>query len=302
MVKAGGIDLGGTKIEAQKFDADWNVVEKQRIDTPRNYLDLVIAISAQVSWLKGSDADLPVGIAAAGLANPTTGNWIAANLASDGKPFQLDVANSTGADLVWLNDCRAFTLAEAAFGTDGSSGTMVGLVMGTGIAGGVAIDGKLINNAEGQAGEFGHIPISGDILTRNGLPAIQCGCGRVGCYETYGSGPGLERLAKKLIGRDLSTREIVSGLDDPSRLLVWNTWCDVNAALILTILTVVDPQTIVLGGGISQIEGLIGALEKALKKVAWDGLALPEIRLSTHGETAAALGAAYAAHTGKKDV
>lgn len=297
-MKAGGIDLGGTKIEAQAFDQHWNVADKRRIATPAAYDDLVAAMAEQVSWLRQNNPDLPVGVAAAGLANPETGTWIAANLAADGNPFVADVAKAISADLTWLNDCRAFTQAEAIFGSADPAGTLVGLVLGTGIAGGVAIDGVLVNGGEGQSGEFGHMPVSGHVLARYGLPILECGCGRAGCYETYGSGPGMERLARHLAGRDMTTRGIARKRKDADVSIVWEAWCDVNAALLLTIVAAVDPQRIVLGGGISRIPDLTDDLEAALKKEAWQALPLPSIQLSPRGETAAALGAAYSAWHG----
>jgi predicted NBD/HSP70 family sugar kinase len=295
MIKAGGIDLGGTKIEAQMFDADWNVAQKRRTKTPKTYPELVNALVDQVHWLRHENAELPVGIAAAGFANQKTGDWVAANLAADGKPFVRDVEQATKGKLTWLNDCRAFTQAEATFGAGRSDGTMVGLVLGTGVAGGVAIDGDLINGGAGQSGEFGHMPISGAILSAYHLPALTCGCGRKGCYETYGSGPGMERLANHLTGCDLSAREIVNRRNEEVISKVWSAWCEINASMIFTIMTTIDPKAIVLGGGLSQIPGLIESLNKSLKQIAWPAFPLPAIRLGTRGETAAALGAAYAA-------
>ena len=296
MIRTGGIDLGGTKIEAQKFDADWNVADKRRIDTPTNYHELIAAMADQIRWLQEDNPNLPVGIAAAGLANPTSGTWNSANLPANGMPFVQDVAKATGGRQTWLNDCRAFTQAEVVFGAGQSKGTIVGLVLGTGIAGGVSIDGALINHGDGQSGEFGHMPISGAIIAAHSLPIIKCGCGRFGCYETYGSGPGMERLAENLLGRDLTSREIALSRANPEISHIWEIWCEINAALILTIVTMIDPRLIILGGGLSKILGIIEDLESALERSAWREFTLPSIRLGARGETAAALGAAYAAY------
>jgi predicted NBD/HSP70 family sugar kinase len=211
-------------------------------------------------------------------------------------PFAQDVAKATGEQQTWLNDCRAFTQAEVIFGEGQSKGTLVGLVLGTGIAGGVSIDGVLINNGDGQSGEFGHMPIPGTNIAAHTLPILKCGCGRFGCYETYGSGPGLERLAKQLLGFNLTSHEIISDRTHQEISRIWEIWCDVNAALILTIVTTIDPRTIVLGGGMSKISGLIEDLESALMRVACREFPLPSIRLGSRGETAAALGAAYVAY------
>ena len=296
MIRTGGIDLGGTKIEAQKFDANWNVADKRRIDTPTTYHELIAAMADQILWLQEGNPNLPVGIAAAGLENPTNGNWVSANLPANGMPFVQDVAKASGGQQTWLNDCRAFTLAEVIFGSGQSKGTIVGLVLGTGIAGGVSIDGALINHGDGQSGEFGHMPISGAIIAAHSLPIIKCGCGRFGCYETYGSGPGMERLAKNLLGRDLTSREIALSRANPEISHIWEIWCEINAALILTIVTMIDPRLIILGGGLSKILGIIEDLESALERSAWREFTLPSIRLGARGETAAALGAAYAAY------
>ena len=296
MIRTGGIDLGGTKIEAQKFDADWNIADRRRIETPKTYLELVGAMADQICWLQKDNPNLPVGIAAAGLSNPSSCTWICANLPANGMPFVQDVANAAGVRHIWLNDCRAFTQAEAIFGAGQSKGTIVGLVLGTGIAGGVSIDGTLINNSDGQSGEFGHMPISGATIVAHNLPILKCGCGRFGCYETYGSGPGMERLAKHILGRDLTTRDIAFGRANPEISRVWEIWCEINAALILTIVTTIDPKVIILGGGLSQISGIIEEIDSALERVAWRELPRPSIRLGTRGETAAALGAAYTAY------
>ena len=109
-----------------------------------------------------------------------------------------DLATAIGARLPVVNDCRAFTLSEARLGAGQGAETVLGLIMGTGLAGGVVINGKLLEGPNGQAGEFGHLPLPYETVTRLGLPWLSCGCGRRGCYETLCSGPGLSRLAEAL--------------------------------------------------------------------------------------------------------
>lgn len=300
MAIAGGIDLGGTKIEAQCFDSDWIVVNKRRVPTPKTYPDLVSALVGLVEWLREGHKDLPVGIAAAGMPNPSNGQWITANLPADGKPFVTDLADRTGPGITWLNDCRAFAQAESMFGAGTPQGVVLSLLLGTGIGGAVTVDGRLINDGTGQSGEFGHMPLPATLVNDLGLPLITCGCGRVGCYETCGSGPGMALLAQHLTGRDVTTQEITGDRDNPKNKKVWDAWCRVVAALIFELQVVVDPGVIVLGGGMSQISGLVPALDALLRGMAWDGFAVPDIRLAARGETAATLGAAYAswkAHT-----
>lgn len=295
MTIAGGIDLGGTKIEAQRFDAAWQIADRRRVDTPKSYPDLVQATRDQLSWLRAGHPELPVGIAAAGLLR-ADGQALAANLPSHGNPFPADVA----APALWLNDCRAFTQAEAH---EAQSGTLMGLVLGTGIGGAVAVDGRLLNAGRGQSGEFGHMPLSAAVAQRFGLPLVPCGCGRLGCVETYGAGPGMTRLAQHLIGQQARPEEITAGKDsDPQMAQVWQAWCAIIADLLLTLTMAVDPDEVVLGGGLSQAPGLVPDLQSKLDALQWPGFTAPRLRLARLGATAAAFGAAYAAWRQATDV
>ncbi len=302
MVIAGGIDLGGTKIEAQRFAGDWALQDKRRIDTPADYEGLLAAMADQIGWLRAAHPALPVGVAAAGLVNPADGRSIAANLSSQGRPFAADLAQRVGAGIVWLNDCRAFSLAEAVFGAGSDHGTMLGLLLGTGIGGAVTIDGRLINDGAGQSGEFGHMALPAALVARHKLPILRCGCGRDGCFETLGSGPGMERLAAHLLGRPVSARDIAAARQSDPRLgAVWDVWAEIVAALLHELSQVVDPSTVVLGGGLSQMPGLIPAIKAELARLSWPGFPLPAVRLAARGETAAALGAGYAAYSERCD-
>lgn len=300
---AGGIDLGGTKIEAQRFDHNWDIGEKRRIDTPKTYPELLSTMAMLISWLKGSDAALPIGVAAAGLLNPTTGASIAANLPSHGQKFHRDLEAECNAALTLTNDCRAFVQAEARFGSGSQTGCMLGIVLGTGVGGAIAINGCLVNNGHGQSGEFGHLPMPAETVAQHKLPLLICGCGRKGCYETLASGPGLERLASHLLGRKISAHRLIFEKEaQPDLEKIWQIWCSVNAQLLHALILTIDPHIIVLGGGLSAIEGLIPALEKHLARLQWDGLPIPVIKKASRGETAAALGAAYQAWQGAQNV
>lgn len=299
---AGGIDLGGTKIEAQRYGADWTLLDKRRTDTPKSYDALLQAMADQIAWLQDGEASLPVGVAAAGLVSPQTRHSIAANLPSNGRPFMDDLATQTGCKITWLNDCRAFSLAEAVFGAGSQTGTMAGVVLGTGIGGALCVDGVLMNAGAGVSGEFGHLPLAAHLVEAHDLPLVRCGCGRVGCFETLGAGPGLERLAEHLTGRPVSARDVARGrVDDPALARVWEIWCEIIAAMMSVIVDVADPKEFVLGGGLSLMDGVAPALEAALGRVMWAGFDTPAVRLGSCGETAAALGAAYAAHQGVSD-
>ena len=217
-----GIDLGGTKIEAQIFDASWKRVAHRRIDTPRDYPALVAAMSDQIAWAEAqSGKALPVGIAAAGLVNPATGLALTANLAATGRPFPSEISAAAGQAVTYVNDCRALTLSEAMFGAARGMSPAVGLILGTGIGGGVAVLGRLVEGPATLGGEFGHFAIAAAPVVAHGLPIVTCGCGRPGCTETLIAGPGLVRLTRHLTGRTMTAPEIgnygVSDEDGESR-------------------------------------------------------------------------------------
>lgn len=295
---AAGIDLGGTKIEAQVFAPDWTQAERRRIDTPRDYGALVAAMADQIAWAEGmAGRALPVGIAAAGLVNPLTQLAYTANLPATGQPFPADIAAAAGRPVTYVNDCRALTLSEAVFGAARGMTPVAGLILGTGVGGGVAVDGRLIPGPAAVGGEFGHTPAPAHLVVAHGLPVVRCGCGRMGCTETLIAGPGLGRIAQHVIGRSLTPPEVVALRDsDPQAAQVWGIWCALVAELLIALTFTVDPQAIVLGGGLSKIAGVTDDLAAALHKAQLPGFAIPQILLAEGGDSSGARGAAYAAY------
>jgi len=294
---SGGIDLGGTKIEAQVFGPDWTVRDRRRIDTPRDYPALVAAMARQVAWIEGrAGGAVPVGVAAAGLVNPATGHAFTANLPATGHPFPADIAAAAGRAVTYVNDCRALTLSEAIFGAARGLSPVAGLILGTGIGGGLAVQGRLIPGLAMVGGEFGHIPAPAHLVVAHGLPVVRCGCGRMGCMETLIAGPGLTRLAQALTGRALTPPQVaLQRATDPAIARVWQVWCDLVAELLISLVFTADPAAIVLGGGLSQIDGVADDLTAALRAAQLPGFAIPRILIAQGGDASGARGAAYAA-------
>lgn len=291
---AAGIDLGGTKIEAQVFDADWQRVDARRVPTPATYDALVAAMVDQIAWAEGFSAGLPVGIAAAGLVNPLTGLALTANLPATGRPFPADIARAAGRPITYVNDCRAQALSEARFGAARGFATALSLNLGTGLAGGIVVDGKLLQGPSGTGGEFGHFALPAHLMTN--LPLVSCGCGRLGCTETLIAGPGLSRILAHRTGRQMRAEEIVAGRgSDPALAQVWQVWLGLTAELIHTLIMVVDPGCVVLAGGLSRAPGLVADLSDALTRVALPGYGAPPILLAEGGDTTGARGAGLAA-------
>ncbi len=299
---AAGIDLGGTKIEAQLFDSGWNRVLSHRIPTPQGYPDLVAAVAVQIAWIEGHFPGLPIGIAAAGLVNPSTGLALTANLSATGKPFPADIAALAGRPITYINDCRAQTLSEVQFGAAKGYRSALSLNLGTGLAGGIVVDGRLLTGPTGLGGEFGHFALPAPTVLEHNLPILPCGCGRFGCTETLIAGPGLSRIVAHATGRHLTPELIVTlRKTDPQISACWVIWCELCAELIHTLCLTVDPGCIVLAGGLSRAPDLIPDLTKALTKGALPGYAAPVILLAEGGDTTGARGAAYAAFLERRD-
>ncbi len=293
---AAGIDLGGTKIEAQVFDSGWNRVESRRISTPKTYDALVAAMADQIAWVEAQSPGLPIGIAAAGLVNPATGLALTANLPATGHPFPADIAAAAGRPILYVNDCRAQALSEARFGAARGFRSALALNLGTGLAGGIVVDGKLLPGPSGLGGEFGHFALPAHIVVAHDLPILRCGCGRLGCTETLTAGPGLSRIHAHLSGRTATPEHITqSRATDPHAARAWAIWVELTAELLHTLCFTVDPECVVLAGGLSRAPGLIEDLTAALQRAQLPGYGLPPIRLAEGGETTGARGAAFAA-------
>ena len=221
-----GIDLGGTKMEAQVFDDAWSVAARRRRDTPKDYAELVTELADLIRWADAqTSGTVPVGIGAAGLVNPKTGLARTANLVATGQPFPADIARTVERPVTYVNDCRALALSEAIFGQGKGRRTVMALVLGTGVGGGIAVDGSILQGPTHTGGEFGHTSAPAHLVAKHDLPIWRCGCGRMGCIETYIAGPGLARLAKHILGTDLTTVEIAARRDIDTGP-VWQVWCD----------------------------------------------------------------------------
>ena len=296
MIRAAGIDLGGTKSEVQLFDADWQCVEKRRDPTPTTYEALVALLAEQVQWaLSRAGSPIPVGLGAAGLLY-ADGTSFTANLPVKGRPLLADLASAAGHPVKYTNDCRALALSEAVFGVGKGYRQVMSLILGTGIGGGIATDGTLREGPAGTGGEFGHLPASAAVAKAYDLPIRQCGCGRMGCVETYIAGPGLTALAESLTGRALTPEQVsMQKAVDPEVARVWTAWTAFTADLLLTLVQVSDPDIITLGGGLSRIPGVTDDLERAYAATQIDGFGGPKIVLAEGGDASGARGAAYAA-------
>jgi predicted NBD/HSP70 family sugar kinase len=290
-----GIDLGGTKMEAQVFDDAWSVIARERRDTPRDYADLVHDVADLIAWAQDrAEGAVPVGIGAAGLINPNTGLALTANLVATGHPFPADIEKAAGRSVTYVNDCRAMALSEAVFGKGQGYGTVMAVILGTGVGGGIAVNGAILQGPTMTGGEFGHTSAPAHLVKNHNLPVWKCGCGRMGCIETYIAGPGLSRLAKHMTGQDMSPPDIAEQRHG-NMADVWLAWCDLTADMLHSLTLTVDPDVTVLGGGLSHIDGIVDELNAATRRAQIGDFGVPPITLAQGGDTSGARGAAYAA-------
>ena len=295
---AGGIDLGGTKIESTVFDGDMVAMSSRRRLTPRGtYAELLSALEDEVNWLRetSSQPGLPVGIGIPGLVDPQTGVSVSANLAAHGHTLARDLTARAGGTVVSANDCKCFTLSEARGGAADGYARVFGLILGTGLGGGVCQNGKLELGLNGLPGEIGHFGLPAHLVVAHNLPLVACGCGRLGCTETLISGTGLARLARALLGEDRAAPVMAAHQDDPGNARVLAIWAELAAELIHTLQLHIDPDCIVLGGGLSNISGIEVRLAAALDRIALPSVRRPVILKPAFGDSSGGRGAALLA-------
>ena len=290
-----GIDLGGTKIEIAVCDPSRpaNPLLRQRCDTGASlgYDHIVSQISTLVSEAAKSLA-LPrparIGIGTPGATEPLTGSIKNSNtVCLNSRPLRDDLAAALGCEVLLANDANCFTLAEAAWGAARESSVVLGLILGTGVGGGICVDGKILPGLHGIAGEWGHNPIPGE--------DTPCYCGRRGCVETVLSGPALERFHRESGGPDLRLPAICEAASqgDPAAVRTLERLREKFATAIAAVINILDPHAIVIGGGVGNIP-LLYDLETraAILRHLFNPVLLTRILPPSLGDSAGVFGAA----------
>ena len=294
----GAVDVGGTKIEACLFDAALNPLQRRRTPTPvGDYESLLEAIVDSAKWLeKEGGGDLPIGLGIPGLVDPRAGISATANIPASGRPLRADLMRRLGKRVPVENDCKLFALSEARSGAGARFETVFGLVLGTGVGGGLCRNGRLAPGLNGLAGEVGHIGLPTALVHKHGLPTLRCGCGREGCYETLASGPGIVRLAEHMCVSTPGAPQKV--FEDAAFGRARDAWFDIVAELLLTIQLTTDPDCVVLGGGLCHAPEIVERLTSALASRLLGGLRVPVVAVAQHGDASGVRGAAMLAREG----
>ncbi len=283
-----GIDLGGTKIEGVLIDPDRKIVVRKRKPTlpEKGFAAIMDRIAGLVEELESFASELPtVGICTPGSISPLTGMIRNSNtICLNGQPLAEELEKRINRKVKIENDANCFAMAEASLGIGVGYRMVFGVILGTGVGGGIVIDGALHRGAMGIAGEWGH-----HTLYPDGKP---CYCGRRGCVETYLSGPSLVDRWRRLSGDSRSLEEICALIDTPEKEEWKHGFLEDFGLALANVVNILDPDIIVLGGGVSNIPFLYNIGKDALiRNLFSDHPDIPLLKNSL-GDSAGVLGAA----------
>lgn len=290
-----GIDLGGTKLEVIALGENGDALIRERVPTPQgDYAACVQAVRDLVLMVEAKTGQSgSVGIGIPGTISPATGLVKNANSTwLNGKPLLEDMQEALAREVCIANDANCFAVSEATDGAGEGAHVVAGVIIGTGCGCGIAMDGKALTGAQGIAGEFGHTPLAP--MTVEEFPGPECWCGRRGCLETYISGTGFERdyAARAGAKQKLFAQEILD-LGDATSKSAYNAYVDRLARGLAMLINIVDPDIVVLGGGMSNVDALYSDLPGLLKPHVFTDVFETSIVKSRYGDSSGVRGAAW---------
>ncbi len=292
-----GIDLGGTKIEGVLLDEAGRVVQRERISTPKNdYPGTVRALVQLAKRLEAAEgvstATVGIGIpgsivASTGLVKNANSTWL------NGEPLERDLSVAMGRPVRCANDANCFAVSEATDGAAAGAGLVFGVIVGTGCGGGLVINGHQHGGPHGLAGEWGHNPLPWPSTDES--PGPLCYCGKRGCLETWISGTGLMRDFVEQTGRALDGPSILAASEagDAEAEAAVQRLEDRMARALATVVNMMDPDVIVLGGGLSKVARLYNSLPRLIQRYTFGPAAEVRIVPPMHGDASGVRGAAW---------
>jgi fructokinase len=278
-----GVDLGGTKIEAIALGPRGEELARRRVATPQgDYRATIDAIAALVEGIeRETKARGTVGIGIPGVVDPATGLVKNANsTVLIGHPLERDLSARLERAVRTMNDANCFTLSEATDGAGAGGSTVFGVILGTGVGGGIVIDGRCVVGTNSVGGEWGHNPLPW--MTPDEYPGPQCYCGRRGCIEQFLSGPAVEREHFERHGARVRATDAIDG-----------AYHDRLARGLASVIIVLDPEIIVLGGGISNAAGLADRARVLLPRYVFSNSVVTRVVKNMHGDSSGVRGAAW---------
>jgi fructokinase len=291
-----GVDLGGTKIEALALADDGRELLRRRIATPRD--DYALTLRAIVALVLDLERELQatasVGIGMPGALSPATGLVKNANSTwLNGQPLDRDLSALLERPLRFANDANCFALSEAADGSGAGAATVFGVIAGTGTGGGVVVNGRVLTGPNAIAGEWGHNPLPWPEDAER--PGPRCYCGQTGCIETFLSGPGLSRDHQASAGESLSAEEIARQAErgDAGAAASLMRYASRMARALASVVNLLDPDVIVLGGGMSNLSGLYVEVPRLWSRFVFSDRVDTRLLPPKHGDSSGVRGAAW---------
>jgi fructokinase len=285
-----GIDLGGTKIEIIALDPGGGEVLRRRVATPRGDYDATVAtVSALVTAAErdlGASGSVGIGIPGAegqgGVIKNANSTWLI------GRPLRQDLEARLGRPVRLANDANCFALSEATDGAAAGAGIVFGVILGTGVGGGIVVDGQVLAGANAIAGEWGHNPLPDERQP-------PCYCGRCGCVETLLSGPALRADHYAATGADLAAEDIVTAAEagDAACQSSLQRYASRLARALAQVINIVDPHVIVLGGGLSNLPLLYREVPALWRAHVFSDQVVTRLVRNRHGDSSGVRGAAW---------
>jgi len=291
-----GVDLGGTKIELLALDAAGAERSRRRVPTPRGdyaaTIDAVAALVRAAEAALGARGTVGVGIPGAlsratGLVKNANSTWLI------GRPLQQDLERALDRPVRLANDANCFALSEASDGAGQGAEVVFGVILGTGVGGGIVVNGKILEGPNAIAGEWGHNPLP--LPTAEDLPLPACYCGQAGCIETYLSGPGMSADHRRTTGEEKSAIELVAAA------AAGDAACEATlvryekrlARALAGVINLLDPDVIVLGGGLSNIDRLYARVPELWGAQVFSDDIRTRLLRHAHGDSSGVRGAAW---------
>jgi fructokinase len=291
-----GIDLGGTKIEAAAIADDGAVRARRRVATPRDdYPGTLRAIAALVEDVERElGARAVVGVGMPGTLSPATGLVKNANSVwLNGRPLAEDLRRALPRPLRFANDANCFALSEAVDGAAAGAAAVFGVIVGTGTGGGVVVNGRIWTGPNAIAGEFGHNPLPWP--SDDERPGPQCYCGKTACIETFLSGPGLARDYALAVGETLDAAVIAdrAAAGDTNAEAALSRYEDRMARALASVVNILDPDVVVLGGGLSNLTRLYSSVPRLWTRYVFSDRVDTRLVSPRHGDSSGVRGAAW---------
>jgi len=285
-----GIDLGGTKIEAAALDAAGQIAFRRRVDTPSAYGQIISEIAGLVQTAEAElGAGASVGVGIPGVISPATGLVKNANTQSlIGRTLDRDLADALSRPIRVENDANCFALSEASDGAGAGQRCVFGVILGTGCGAGIVVGGQILPGRNHIAGEWGHTPLPWP--RDDEWPQPPCWCGHTGCLELYLAGPGLARSCGAANAAAVAQR---AAAGDPAASAALERHADRLARGLAVVINVLDPDVIVLGGGVSNMAQLYDRVPALIARYVFSDVVTTPVVRNHHGDSSGVRGAAW---------